>query len=152
MIDDNGGRHVDRRAVLVIATLIAAGAALAVAVATGVLRAGSSGHSAPSGEKSAQQRCESDVRKRLMSPDTATLTDLQTEKVALDLAARDFSSVTASDQLKGIDPAHITVLNVSGVVNAPSQVGSVLHDRFDCRAYFVDGSLAHTLVVFDHDH
>jgi hypothetical protein len=46
----------------------------------------------------------------------------------------------------------ITVLNVAGVANAPSQVGTTISDHFDCRAYFVDGALAHTLVVFDHAH
>ena len=40
----------------------------------------------------------------------------------------------------------------TGVVNAPSEVGTTISDHFDCRAYFVDGSLVHTLVVFDHAH
>ena len=59
---------------------------------------------------------------------------------------------TASEALKGIDTARITVLNVSGVANAPSEIGTTIQDHFDCRAYFVDGALAHTLVVFDHGH
>jgi hypothetical protein len=27
----------------------------------------------------------------------------------------------------------------------------MIHDPFSCRAYFVDGTLVHTLVLFDHD-
>ena len=30
--------------------------------------------------------------------------------------------------------------------------GATIHDPFSCRAYFIDGNLAHTLVLFDHDH
>ena len=58
----------------------------------------------------------------------------------------------ALDEADDIDTSRISVLNVSGVANAPSEVGSTISDRFDCRAYFVDGTLAHTLVVFDHAH
>ncbi len=58
-----------------------------------------------SAEHLAQQRCQSEVLKRLVSPDKARLSDLHTETSTL-----------------------------------------------DCRAYFVDGALAHTLVVFDHAH
>lgn len=137
---------------LVAAVIAGAAVIVGVAMGTGALRVGSSRDSAATAEQSARQRCESEVRKRLMSHDKATVTDLRTEAASLDIQARDLSSVTASPALKDVDPARITVLNVSGVVNAPSQVGSVLHDRFDCRAYFVDGNLAHTLVVFDHDH
>ena len=54
--------------------------------------------------------------------------------------------------LKGIDASRISALNVSGVANAPSEVGTTIQDHFDCRAYFVDGALAHTLVVFDRAH
>ena len=43
-------------------------------------------------------------------------------------------------------------LNVSGVVNATNEFGSTINDPFDCRAYFVDGSLEHTLVLFNHGH
>lgn len=48
--------------------------------------------------------------------------------------------------------SRITVLDVSGVANAPSEVGSTIRDHFDCRAYFVDSRLVDTLVVFDHGH
>ena len=58
----------------------------------------------------------------------------------------------AAEPLRGIDASRITVLNVSGVVNAPSEIGTTIADHFDCRAYFVDGAITHTLVVFDHAH
>ncbi len=138
---------------MVTAALIAAGgAAAAAAVATGTLRPGPSPDTALAPEQIAQQRCTSEVLTRLVSPENATLSDLRTETSALDVEGRDFSSLNASEALTGIDTGRITVLNVSGTVNAPSEVGTTLRDRFDCRAYFVDGALTHTLVVFDHGH
>ena len=149
----HGDRPASRRPLLVIAALVAVGTAMfAVAVATGVLRLGRSADSAPTSEQFAQQRCQSDVLNRLVSPDKATISDLHTETSALDVDGRDFSSLTASEPLKGIDATRISVLNVSGVANAPSEVGTMIQDHFDCRAYFVDGALAHALVVFDHGH
>jgi len=56
------------------------------------------------------------------------------------------------DPLKRVDHSRITVWNVSGVVDAPNAFGAMIHDPFSCRAYFIDGNLAHTLVLFDHDH
>ena len=153
MGNHHGGRPASRRPLLLTAALIAVGAALvAIAVATGALRLGKSADSAPSAEQLAQQRCQSEVLKRLVSPDNATMSDLHTETSTLDVDGRDFSSLTASEPLKGIDASRISVLNVAGVANAPSEVGTTIHDHFDCRAYFVDGALAHTLVVFDHGH
>ena len=153
MGNHHGEQPASRRPFLVAAALIALGAALvAIAVATGALRLGKSADSAPSAEQLAQQRCQSDVLKRLVSPDKATISDVHTETSTLDVDGRDFSSLTASEPLKGIDASRISVLNVSGVANAPSEVGSTIQDHFDCRAYFVDGALAHTLVVFDHGH
>ncbi|MCI4675857.1 hypothetical protein [Candidatus Mycolicibacterium alkanivorans] len=153
MGNHHGDRRGNRSPLLWAAALIAAGVAIvAIAVATGALELGKSGDSAPSAEQSAQQRCESDVVKRLVSPAKATISDSRTETSSLDAEGRDFSSLTASEPLKGVDISRITVLNVSGVVNAPSEVGSTIQDHFDCRAYFVDGALAHTLVVFDHAH
>jgi hypothetical protein len=92
------------------------------------------------------------VTKKLVSPAKATISDVRSESSTLDIDGRDFSSLAASEPLTGINTARITVLNVSGVVNAPSEVGSTIQDHFDCRAYFVDGALAHTLVIFDHGH
>jgi hypothetical protein len=153
MGNHHGDRHASRRPLLVTAALIALGAALvAIAFATGALRLGKSADSAPSAEQLAQQRCQADVLKRLVSPDKATISDVYTETSTLDVDGRDFSSLAASEPLKGIDASRISVLNVSGVVNAPSEVGTTIQDHFDCRAYFVDGTLAHTLVVFDHGH
>lgn len=152
MSNHHGDRPASRRPLL-IAALIAVGAAVvAVAVATGALRLGHSADSAPSAEQLAQQRCQAKVLKRLISPDKATISDVHTETSTLDVDGRDFSSLNTSEPLKGIDVSRITVLNVAGVANAPSEVGSTIQDHFDCRAYFVDGALAHTLVVFDHGH
>ena len=152
-----GSHHGDgpksRRPLFVTAALVAAGAVLvAIAVATGLLQIGKSSQSTPSAEQSAQQRCQSDVLKRLVSPSNATLSEVRTETSNLDVDGRDFSSLNSIEPLRGIDISRITVQNVSGVVNAPSEVGSTIQDHFDCRAYFVDGALAHTLVVFDHGH
>ena len=133
--------------------MITVGAAMvAVAVTTGALRLGKSADSAPTAEQLAEKRCQSEVHKRLVAPDNATISDVSTETSTLDVDGRDFSSLSASEPLKGVDASRISVLNVSGVANAPSEVGSTISDRCDCRAYFVDGSLAHTLVVFDHSH
>lgn len=133
--------------------MIASGAvASAVAVSTWSLGRGGSGESVPTAEQLAQQRCASDVLRRLVSPDKAELSDVRTETSSLDVDGRDFSSLNASEPLKGVDASRITVLNVSGVANLPSEVGSTIRDHFDCRAYFVDDTLAHTLVVFDHGH
>ena len=80
------------------------------------------------------------------------ISDLNTQTSSLDADGRDFSSMNAAEPLRGIDASRITVLNVSGVVNAPSEIGTTIADHFDCRAYFVDGAITHTLVVFDHAH
>lgn len=151
MGEHHGDRPDRRRAVMVATALIAAGAA-AAAVATATLRPGPSPDTAPAAEQLAQQRCTSEVLTRLVRAENATLSDLRTETSALDVDGRDFSSLNASEALTGVDTGRITVLNVSGTVNAPSEVGTTLRDRFDCRAYFVDGALTHTLVVFDHGH
>jgi hypothetical protein len=136
-----------------IAALVVCGAAIvAVAIATGGLRLGATGDSAPSAQNSAQQRCESEVLKRLLSPEDAALSDVHTEASTLDRDGRDQFPLTIDEPLKGVNATRITVLNVSGVANSRNAFGSTIQDHFDCRAYFVDGSLAHTLVVFDHAH
>jgi hypothetical protein len=103
-------------------------------------------------DRTARQRCEADVRTRLVAPTTAQLSEVQSTVSELDPDSRDLFPLTLNAPLKGIDHSRITVWNVTGVVNAQSEVGSTIHDPFICRAYFVDGSLADTLVVFDHDH
>jgi hypothetical protein len=152
-----GSQHGDRRGsrtrLLWTAALIVAGAAVvAVAINTGALRLWGSADTAPSAEQSAQKRCQTDVLKRLVSASTAHLSDIRTETSNLDVDGRDLFSLTLEEPLKGVDTSRITVLNVSGVVNAPTEIGSTLQDHFDCRAYFVDGSLVHTLVLFEHGH
>jgi hypothetical protein len=105
-----------------------------------------------SNERTAQDRCESDVLKRLASPSTAKLSNVEVASTALDPDSKDLFSLL-DDPLKGVDHSHITVLNVSGVVDVNGDAfGATIHDPFSCRAYFVDGNLANTLVLFDHDH
>jgi len=100
----------------------------------------------------AQQRCERDVVARLVAPSTAKLTDVTVTSAQLDPEVMDLFSLTSGGPLNGVDHSRISVRSVEGVVEAPNEVGGTLHDPFTCRAYFVDGDLADTLVVFDHDH
>jgi uncharacterized membrane protein YcjF (UPF0283 family) len=104
-----------------------------------------------SNERMAQDRCESDVVKRLASPATAKLSNVEATRTDLDPDSKDLFSLL-DDPLKGVDHSRITVLNVSGLVDAQNAFGATMHDPFSCRAYFIDGNLAHTLVLFDHDH
>lgn len=146
-------RRKGRKPLLWAAALITAGATvIAIAIGTGALQLGQSGESTPSAAQSARQRCQSEVMTRLVAPDNATISDVRTETGTLDTEGRDFSPLATNESLKGVDTSRITVLNVSGVANAPTEVGSTIRDHFDCRAYFVDGALADTLVVFDHGH
>lgn len=145
--------HRNRGPLLWMAFLAVVGAAtVAIAVATGALRLGNPAGPVSSAEQAAQHQCETEVIKRLASPDKATISDTLTESSTLDPDGRDFSSLTASEPLKSLADSRITVLNVSGVANTESEVGTTIQDHFDCRAYFVDGALTHTLVVFDHGH
>jgi hypothetical protein len=106
----------------------------------------------PSNERTAQGRCESDVRSRLASPSTAKLSNIEVASTVLDPDSKDLFSLL-DDPLKGVDHSRITVLNVSGFVDVNGDAfGATIHDPFSCRAYFIDGNLAHTLVLFDHDH
>jgi hypothetical protein len=142
-----------RRRLLMMAALMACGAAIvAIAVATGVLKLGKPGNSVPTTQEAAAQRCQTDVMKRLAAPDKAQLADVRTENGTLDLEGRDLFPVTLEEPLKGADTARISVLNVSGVVNAQNEIGSTIQDHFNCRAYFIDGTLAHSLVIFDEKH
>jgi hypothetical protein len=151
--DDNDPPRPRRRLLLLTAIPIVAGAAaVAVAISNGALRLWNSGDSTPSAEQSAQQRCQADVLKRLIAPSSAHLTDVHTVPSPLDTEGRDLFSLTLEEPLKGVDTSRITVLDVTGVVNSLNEFGSTIQDHFDCRAYFVDGSLAHTLVLFDHPH
>jgi hypothetical protein len=72
------------------------------------------------------------------------------QDVARDRCQDDVRKQLASP--KGVEPSRITVWNASGMINAEAQVGGTIHHPFTCRAYFVDGNLADTLVLFDHAH
>ena len=100
----------------------------------------------------AQQRCERDVVARLVAPSTAKLSDVTVTSAQLDPEVMDLFSLSSGGPLNDVDHSRISVRSVEGVVEAPNEVGGMLHDPFTCRAYFVDGDLADTLVVFDHDH
>lgn len=138
------GHPAKRGRLILLAVLALCGAVLVAIVLTG--------KSTPSAERSAQERCESEVLKRLASPSSAALADVTVEKSSLETDGKDQFPLTLDEPLKGVDVARISVLNVSGLVNAGTESGSTIQDHFDCRAYFVDGSLAHTLVLFDHAH
>ena len=105
----------------------------------------------PSNERTAQDRCEPEVLNRLAEPSTAKLSNVEVASTVLDPDSKDLFSLL-DDPLKGVDRSRITVWNVSGAVDAPNALGATMHDLFSCRAYFIDGNLAHTLVLFDHDH
>jgi hypothetical protein len=132
--------------------LIAA-TALAILAVTVVIAVKTDGFGlANSNERVAQQRCESDVRGQLASPVTAKLSDVIAATSELDPDSRDMFPLLVNEPLKGVDRTRITVWNVSGTVEAQTEVGTLIRDPFTCRAYFVDGSLTDTLVLFDHEH
>jgi hypothetical protein len=136
--------------------LIAAGAGCVVILAvTAVATRGFGLAHSPdrtSKESAAQDRCESDVLERLASPSTANLSSVEVANTDLDPDSKDLFSLL-EEPLKGVDHSRITVLNVSGVVNVTGDAFSgSIHDPFSCRAYFIDGNLATTLVLFEHDH
>lgn len=108
--------------------------------------------SADTGEDAAQRRCEQDVVARLVAPSTATLSDVIVTSAQLDPEVMDLFSLSSGGALDGVERSRISVRSVDGIVDAPNEVGGTLHDPFTCRAYFVDGQLVDTLVVFDHDH
>ena len=132
---------------------VAAGCALVLGVAA-VMTNGFgliSSDEPPSKERTAQDRCEKEVLNRVVSPSLAKLSNVETATSVLDPDSKDLFSLLG-DSLKGVDHSRIAVWNVSGVVDVPNEVGGMIHDPFSCRAYFVDGNLADTLVVFEHDH
>jgi hypothetical protein len=102
-------------------------------------------------QQAARERCERDVIDRLASPSEATLSEVTVASDELDPEITDLSTLSGT-ALKGVDHARISVTTVAGVVQAPNAYGDKLTDPFTCRAYFADGNLADTLVVFEHDH
>lgn len=135
---------------------------LAAAVMCGVIVAGTAittrgfgltdSTSVDTRERAAQQRCERDVVAQLVAPSTAKLTAVTVTSAHLDPEVMDLFSLMSGGPLHGVDHSRISVRSVNGVVEAPNEVAGTLHDPFTCRAYFVDGDLVDTLVVFDHDH
>lgn len=101
-------------------------------------------------ERAATERCQSDVLKRMASPSTTTLSNVKAVESDLDPEVKDLFSLTTNDPLKGVDHSRVTVWEVAGDVEAQTEVGSTIHQPFECRAYFVDGDLADTLVLLDH--
>lgn len=103
-------------------------------------------------ERAVLDRCETDVRGKLASPEAAQLAGVQATLAELEPDTRDLFALTTNQPLKDVDQSRITVWNVSGTVEAETEVGSTIHDPFTCRAYFVDGNLVDTLVLFDREH
>lgn len=103
-------------------------------------------------EAAAQKQCEPQILKQVISPSSAKLLDIKTAQSALDPDSRDLFPLMFNEPLKGVETSRIAVWEVSGVVEVPSEVGTMLHDPFVCRAYFVDGKLVDTQVAFKHDH
>ncbi|MHA3021619.1 hypothetical protein ACXPWS_15330 [Mycobacterium sp. BMJ-28] len=134
------------------------GAALtAIAIALAVIGAATQGFGLassaerPSAAQAAPDRCTAEVLSRLAAPSTARLSNATVARTDLDPDSKDLFSLL-DDPLRGVDHSRITVLNISGAVDAPNTFGATIHGPFSCRAYFVDGTLAHTLVLLDHDH
>ncbi|MDX1878039.1 hypothetical protein SBE55_09435 [Mycolicibacterium sp. 141076] len=100
----------------------------------------------------ARDRCQADVRKQLASPDSAQLSDVRSVAGTLETDGQDMFPLMTDEPLTGVDHSRITVWNVSGMVDAKAEAGGTIRDPFTCRAYFVDGNLADTLVLFDHAH
>jgi hypothetical protein len=144
-------RKYKRRAWLIAAAAVCAVILAVIALATrGFGLANSADRT--SNERTAQDRCEPEVLNRLAEPSTAKLSNVEVAGTVLDPDSKDLFSLL-DDPLKGVDHSRITVLNVSGVVEVNGDAfGATIHDPFSCRAYFIDGNLAHTLVLFDHDH
>ena len=99
----------------------------------------------------AQQRCERDVVARMVSPETATVSDLSVTSAELDPEITDLAPLGAGP-LAGVDRSAITVRSVTGVVETPSEMGGTLTAPFTCRAYFIGDQLSDSLVVLEHDH
>jgi hypothetical protein len=139
-----------KRQLLVVATACLFGALAAIAWKThGFGLVGPAPHQA---HDVARERCEADVRKQLAAPESAALSAVRSVAGALEADGQDMFPLMTDEPLKGIDHSRITVWNVSGIVDAKAEAGGTIHDPFTCRAYFVDGNLADTLVLFDHAH
>ena len=137
---------------LLLAVAVICGALLAAAAITTRDFGSGDSPSVDTAEQVAQQRCERDVVARMVTPSTAKLSDVTVTAAQLDPEVMDLFALVSGGSLNGIDHSRISVRSVGGIVEVPSEVGGTLRDPFTCRAYFVDGDLVDTLVVFDHDH
>jgi len=151
MTADHGERRRPRRLLIIAAVCVLTLTALAViGVQTrgfGLMRA----EPRPT-QDVARDRCQSDVRKQLASPDSAQLSGVRSVDGELETDGQDMCPLMMDGPLKGVDHSRITVWNVSGTIDAKAEAGGTIHDPFTCRAYFVDGNLVDTLVLFDHAH
>jgi hypothetical protein len=136
---------MSRRRILLFA-MLALGAAVLAAVVIALREPGIDPY-----QQAAQQRCEQEVLGRLAAPSTGSLSEIAVSPSELDPEITDLSTLSR-ETLAGLDRSRITVLAVTGTVSAPNAFGDTLVDPFTCRAYFVDGTLTETLVVFEHDH
>lgn len=134
------------RSRIVLFAVLALGAAVLAGVFVTMRESGGDPY-----QQAAQQRCEQDVLGRLAAPSTGTLSEVAVNRSELDPEITDLSPLSR-ETLKDVDRSRITVLAVTGTVAAPNAFGDSLTDPFTCRAYFVDGALTETLVVFEHDH
>ncbi len=131
---------------------LAACAAIVAGIAVATHGFGIFGSTNPtSDDVAAQQRCERDVVARMMSPASATVSDLTVTSAELDPEITDLAPLSAGP-LAGVDRSRITVRSVTGIVETPNEVGGTLTAPFTCRVYFVGDQLSDSLVVLEHDH
>ena len=123
----------------------------AIGLSLGVFGDGAGEEAHVSQDDAALQRCKSETVGRLMSPSTVKLTGVAAATSELDPDSKDLFSLL-DDPLKGVDHSRINVWNVVGVAESQNAYGDAMQTPFECRAYFVDGNLAHTLVLLDHHH
>jgi len=151
MTADHGQRHRRRRLLVIAAACVLLLAVLAV-IGVRTHGFGLMGPEPRAAQDVARDRCQADVRKQLASPDSAQLSGVRSVAGALETDGQDMFPLMMDKPLKGVDRSRITVWNVSGTIDAKAEAGGTIHDPFTCRAYFVDGNLADTLVLFDHAH
>lgn len=123
-----------------------------IAVATrgfGLVR---SGGEAPSVQQLAQERCESEVRKAMVSSSAAELTEIKSIQSPLDPDGKDLFRLMLDDELKVADRSRVTVWEISGVVTVHNDLGAQVRDRFSCRAYILDDAVVDALVSSGHVH
>jgi hypothetical protein len=134
------------RARIVLFALLALGSAVLAGVVISMREPGRD----PT-QQAAAQRCEQDVLGRLAAPATGKLSQVAVSPSELDPEITDLSALSR-ETLSGVDRSRLTVVAVTGTVQAPNAWGDPITDPFTCRAYFVDDTLTETLVVFEHNH